>query len=339
MRQLLTVALAGAVLASGAAAQHIVSVKAGLIHYVEGDVKLDGNQVEIRKNGQFPRMQNESVLLTTEGRAELLMAPGVFLRVAENSLLRMVNDSLTDTRLELAEGAVLLEAAEVERGNKIAIRMGEGTVSIDRKGLYQLDAADGEVRVYDGRAAVVAGDREQTVRKGRLLALNDAAAVQRFDTKDGDALYRWAHRRAGYIAMANVPAARAVMRRGLSFSSGQWMWNPYFGMMTFLPFHSTVYSPFGNYFFSPRSVIAVYRPQPVFSPGMGSSGYGGRYDSSLGYSVTPGRAYGGFSRGGGMSGGAPTAAPAPSAGSAAASPRSSDSAVGRGSGGAGRGNR
>lgn len=332
MRHLSVAALAAAFAVSAAHAQHVVSVRAGLIHYIEGDVRLDGEKLQIRKNGQFPQMKNQSVLTTAEGRAEILLAPGVFLRLAEGSNLTMLNDDLTDTRLELREGSALIEAAEVEKGNQITARVGEATMTISRQGLYQLDAEAGEIRVYDGKLQVVSGDKTMTLKKGRLLAVNGDGQIEKFSTKEGDALYRWSARRSSYIAMANLSGARSLYRSGLSFGRGQWLWNPYFGMMTFVPATGLTFSPFGYGFYAPGAVISVYRPRPVMSPSM-NSGFS-RYDSSLGYSVTGGRSYGGFSSAGGRGGAAVSSAP--SGGGAAASPRSSDAAVGR-SGGGGRG--
>jgi hypothetical protein len=331
MRHLSAGVVATLLAVSGLYAQHVVSVRAGLIHYVEGDVKLDGEKVQIRKNGQFPQMKNASVLSTAEGRAEILLAPGVFLRLAEGSTLAMLNDDLTDTRLELREGSALIEAAEIEKGNQITARVGEATATISRQGLYQLDAAAGEIRVYDGKLQVVSGDATLTLKKGRLLALNGEGQIEKFNTKEGDALYRWSARRSGYIAMANLSGARSLYRSGLSFARGQWLWNPYFGMMTFVPASGLAFSPFGYGFYAPGAVISVYRPRPVMSPGM-NSGFS-RYDSSLGYSVRGGRSYGGFSSGGGGA----AVSSAPSGGGAVASPRSSDAAVGRSGGGGGRG--
>src|SRR5437899_1044897 len=58
-----------------------------------------------------------------------------------------------------------------------------------------------EVRVFDGRADVLAGDRKVTVKGGYGLALNTAGKfkAQGFDKKavaEGDDLYRWSSLRS-----------------------------------------------------------------------------------------------------------------------------------------------
>src|SRR5215475_9157967 len=72
------------------AGQKVVSARAGLITYVLGSAVLDGRPV-VLKGTRFPQMENGSTLSTARprGRAELLLAPNVLLRLTENSQLRM----------------------------------------------------------------------------------------------------------------------------------------------------------------------------------------------------------------------------------------------------------
>ena len=64
-------------LAGGCAwGQNAISAHSGLIHYVEGKVLLEGQPVE-PKFGEFPDVRNDQVLETQDGRAEVLLTPGV----------------------------------------------------------------------------------------------------------------------------------------------------------------------------------------------------------------------------------------------------------------------
>jgi hypothetical protein len=63
-------------------AQSVLSARAGLLHYVEGEVLLDGKPAEVDL-ASFPSMKTGSVLRTADGRAEVLLNPGVFLRMAK----------------------------------------------------------------------------------------------------------------------------------------------------------------------------------------------------------------------------------------------------------------
>src|SRR5712692_2015403 len=84
---------------SAAFAQSVISAHSGLIHYVEGQVLLDSKPVEV-KIATFPEMKENMELRTADGRAEVLLSPGAFLRLGENSAIRMVSNKLTDSRIE-----------------------------------------------------------------------------------------------------------------------------------------------------------------------------------------------------------------------------------------------
>src|ERR1700730_84427 len=76
------------------AAQKVVSARAGLISYLQGPAFVDGKRV-VLKTARFPQMSNGETLSTgIVGRAELLLAPGVILRLPENSAVRMEDTSL-----------------------------------------------------------------------------------------------------------------------------------------------------------------------------------------------------------------------------------------------------
>ena len=80
VRLALLIALAGVGLASIADAQQVISAQSGTVHYIEGMVYAGGQLVD-RKFGQFPALKAGEELETKDGRAEVLLTPGAFLRV------------------------------------------------------------------------------------------------------------------------------------------------------------------------------------------------------------------------------------------------------------------
>ena len=101
--------------ASAALAQSVISARSGLIHYVEGRVYL-GDQLVESKFGTFPEVKENATLRAEQGRAEILLTPGVFLRLGENSSFRMVTNRLIDTRLEFLSGSAVIEADDLHEG-------------------------------------------------------------------------------------------------------------------------------------------------------------------------------------------------------------------------------
>ncbi len=273
------------------AAQSIVSARSGAIHHIEGQASIDGKPLEL-KFAEFPNLGNGSVLETQRGRAEMLLTPGVIVRLGEDSAVRMVSNRLTDTRVEFLKGSVLVEAMEILKDNAITFFSNGATISLVKEGLYRFNSEPAELRVYKGKARVRKGDEVLTAKKNKVVELGDFLVAAKFDAKQGDSLYRWSSRRSGYLAMANLSAARSLNRWGMSWRTSGWRWNPYFGMFTYIPASGMFNSPFGYSFWSPRQVYMVYNPpQPSFGGGGGSGGLGlnPRYSPSHGYVITNGR--------------------------------------------------
>jgi hypothetical protein len=313
--------------------QDLISAKSGVIHYVEGDVKAAGEAVATRTGGKYTEMKDGQELTTGEGRVEVLLNPGVFLRVGENSRVQMISTRLTDTRLELAEGSALIEVAEMVKDNAVTVLVKNTALTFEKTAMVYVDAASA-IRVYKGQVqATVAGADPVNLKEGREMLLDGSQKIAKFDTKDTDPLYRWAARRAEYIAMANIASANMARQAG-RMSYGGWFYNSYYGMMTYLPFNGLYRSPFGYVFYSPRRVddyygayLPVYRnPDNGFSNNAGNAGP--RWSSDNGYYVN--------SRAGmaSPSTSAPAAAPSTSV-EPAPSGRGADAVVGRGGGGGG----
>jgi len=261
-----------------ASAQSVISAKSGLIHYAEGRVYL-GDQLVESKFGEFPDIKENAQVRTEDGRVEILLTPGVFLRLGENSAIRMVTNRLIDTRLEFLSGTALVEAAELLKDNAVTMVYKDYAVQLQKKGIYRFDAEPAALRVYDGTAVVQLNGQTEEVKEGRILTMDGDLKLARFDKNkdDLDELYRWAHRRSEYISMANVSAAKTVADSGMSWGNSSWYWNPYFNMYTFVPMNGAYYSPFGYAFFSPFTVYNyLYSPyfysaaRPVYGGGGGS---------------------------------------------------------------------
>ncbi len=68
--------------------QSVISARSGLINYSEGDVLVNGQPLQ-RKFGSYTSLKDGSDLVTRSGRAEILLTPNVYLRVGEESGIRI----------------------------------------------------------------------------------------------------------------------------------------------------------------------------------------------------------------------------------------------------------
>ena len=87
---------------------YTVSAKPGAVNYIEGHAFLNGQPLSDK--GLRSTFLNANDTLSTDlGKAEILLTPGVFLRIGDNSEIRMVSPSLTDTQVELKKGKAMIE--------------------------------------------------------------------------------------------------------------------------------------------------------------------------------------------------------------------------------------
>ena len=246
-------------LAGMAQAQVAISARSGLINYVEGTVFLDGATITM-KPGSFPQMQNGSELRTVEGRAEVLLAPGVFMRLGENSAVRLLSGEIMDTRVEFLAGSVIVETADMAKEQGLTFSMNGALFGLLNKGLYRLDSEPPQISVYDGEAWVTIGGQAQIVKRGRRLRLDRVAVAEKFDTKTGDDFFLWASERAEYLAAANASAAASGQANGF-FGTNIWIWEPLYDAYTYLPA-----SGFYNSFWGCRFYPPYVGPRPPWKP-------------------------------------------------------------------------
>jgi len=327
MRTNICLALAFAAV-PGLWAQNVISAKSGLIHLAEGDVTLQGQKVK-PKNGEFPIVAQGETLATGDARAEVLLNPGVFLRLGENSSFKMVSNHLTDTRVEILTGSAIVEVDELLKGNSVMLLYHDAKITPLKHGLYRLDAAQNRFRVFEGEAQVIQGDQTAQVKGGHQIEFGAVFLAGKFNRKVGDTLDTWAAARSQRIAQANYTSANMVSRGGTSsYTNSNWVWNPYFGLFTYLPATGYGYNPYGWMIYSPRTVVYYNTYQPGYGAYSASNGSIDNGSFSRGSVVSsPSQSMGSVSSNPGL-----VAAPAPSA-----APSVGVGRAGVSSGGGGRG--
>ena len=253
----------------------------GTLNYVEGKLSMAGQTLDSKSIGSAELQAGQS-LTTENGKAEVLLTPGVFLRVGVNSSVEMISPSITDTQVGVDKGHAMIEVAEIHPENDICISEGSTTARLLKTGLYDFNLGQEQFRVFDGKASVEEGGRQVIVKGGRevSLASNAPLKVQKFDRKsyEEDDLYRWSSLRSAYLAEANVDAAGIYATNGWGpwgpgWWGADWYWDPWFNAFTFIPGDGIFYSPFGWGFFSPWW---VYRA-PFYGYGYGGYGYRNGY--------------------------------------------------------------
>jgi len=231
----------------------------GTLNYVEGQAAIGDTTLQAKSVGSVELQPGQS-LVTTTGKAEILLTPGVFLRVGDNSSVRMISPSLTNTVVSLDRGQAMMEVDEIYPENDIRVNEDGADIRMLKTGLYDFDAKQAALRVFDGKAEVSAFGQQETVKGGReaVFSNNFLGKAKKFPKKEyeeGD-LYRWSSLRSAYVAEANVNAAGLYVANGYGpwgpgWWGAGWYWDPWFSAFTFIPGDGIFYSPFGWGFYSP----------------------------------------------------------------------------------------
>jgi hypothetical protein len=308
MKPVWKASLSVAVLALGALpalAQPVISAKSGVVSYVIGKVMV-GDEVVKPSETKFTEVKENAVLRTEDGRAEVLLTLGAILRTGDNSSFKMLTNRLIDTRVELLTGTHIVEVAEVQKDNNLTLVAKDATVVITKRGLYRFDVDQSRIKVFEGVLGVTVNGQSTLLGAGKAMDTT-TASVEKFDKEATDAMDHWAKRRAELIAMANASSAKQVHDYGCAPNSNfatvnngtnspcnnpcnSWRYNPWYGLITYIPCGANIYSPYGYRYWSPYNVMRVYYqpPAPIYNSGGYGGGSGGSYSgmsqTSAGYS-------------------------------------------------------
>lgn len=254
----------------------------GTVNYIEGTAYLDGRPLNQHNVGSLA-LDPGQVLTTGAGKTEILLTPGIFLRVDAHSAVKMIAPDLAQTQVEVERGRASVEVDQIFPQNMVQIMDNGVTTQLLKTGYYEFDANQPEARVFDGRAEVELGSGKWEAVKGHheLALVADGAREKTVDFNAhpvNDDLYNWSRLRSEYLAKANNQIA-GEYAYAPGFYPG-WYWDPYMWGYTYIGW-DPFYSPFGWGFYPWGGYVGFY----------GGGFYGGR-----GF-------YGGGFRGGGFHGG------------------------------------
>jgi peroxiredoxin len=280
----------------------------GAVNYVEGSAFLDGTTLNRRDVGRA-YLEPGEVLSTTTGKAEVLLTPGVFLRLDDNSAVKMISPDLTRTQVEVEKGRAAVEVDQIFPQNDLEMTDAGVSTRLLKPGLYEFNANQPAAMVFQGKAVVNEGDgRSKEIKDHHETALVANASLKSvsFDTHDAqDQFYNWSSLRSQYLSEANGQIADQYA--GVAGFNSGWYWDPYMWDYTFVGI-GPYWSPFGFGFFPPWGWYSGYWRGGYFGGHFYGGGYraggrGGGFAASRGYAVSGFHGGGGFAGGGGFHGG------------------------------------
>jgi hypothetical protein len=279
---------------SAASAQSVRSTRSGLLYFFDGYVFIGDEQLQ-QRFGRFQEIGEGSVLRTELGRAEVLLTPGVILRVDENSAIRMLSNSVADTRIELLRGSALIEVGREEAANPPDMLICKGwQVRVLKDSVARIDSEPAQLRVLSGTAEVSTESASGivTVQRGEVLPFASVLVAGQATTPASDAFNIWAMNRSSVVSEDNSIAAgitddpdqidpagvalggfsyfpqTGIPSLGIAYPYGLSFWSPY---QSWVNPYLSVY-PYGLFYRSLPAGTLLY-PRPIrISSGSGAIG-------------------------------------------------------------------
>jgi hypothetical protein len=247
---------------------YVISAKAGGVSYATGAVRVDRmatNKRHILAKGDEIN-DGDIIAIGETGNAEILLNPGSFLRLAENTDIQFADTNLESLLLKMKNGSALIEASVVggEGGADIRIVTPQSTISLEKSGIYRLNVTANATEVFVWKGAATVGN--EIVKAGRKAVLQKGATavIAKFDKDESrDALDLWSKDRSKELAKINSKIKSRDLTRAFSgYSSSFYEFNRFGGFWAFNRLTGTYcYVPYGF--------------------GYGSSPYGYSYDRGI----------------------------------------------------------
>ena len=251
----------------------VISAKAGGINAITG-------QASVHSKGESEWQQlsitddlnaGDSVRTASDGRVEILLNPGSYLRVGSNSEVELSDNTLSNLEVRLIRGTAIVEATGADGVDlNINISTPHAKLAIVRQGLYRLNVVPGdatELIVRKGRV-ILSDDSHTKVKGGNKVVFSATnvivAKLTREEKKNAGDVDVWSKERAETLAQANRHITDRMLNTAFasyrdfdpfSRSFGLWFYNGRVGCYTFLPFSYGWGSPYGSYY-----TTSVYSP-------------------------------------------------------------------------------
>jgi hypothetical protein len=225
------------------AMQLVVATKAGLVNYVQGMTNVRSTElVQVAK----------PILTGPNGYVELLLTPGSYLRMANNTEVVLDNVELANVSVRIVQGVANVEVVEIDDNYPIEVRTGSLSVHIGEPGIYRF--GDGMATIIEGKLETI--NPRITYKKGWQLSYTTNYRARRVSETELTALDLFSKRRSELIAAANMNLVPYIQNSGFTNRVPYWIFSPAAGLYTYMPFNGRR-SPYG---YSYRGVGQPYSP-------------------------------------------------------------------------------
>jgi hypothetical protein len=238
-----------------------ISAKAGGVNAVSGQVtvKREGQPAQLLTS-QDDLVSGDVVTTGFGGQAEVLLNPGTYLRLAENSEFVLVDSTLDNLLVRLNRGSAIIEATGPDNVlQKIPVETKQQKFTLVRAGIYRINATPVTTEIFIRKGRIVLGnDPKAIIKSGKKVVIDSGTPIiANLNKNDKDDFDDWSKARGETLARANQRLNPRTLGGFLSSSAwgwpdarfgrwGLWTWSSFSNCYTFLPFFYGWGSPYGS---------------------------------------------------------------------------------------------
>src|SRR5215204_166444 len=191
----------------------VISAKAGGINAITGEASVHG-----RGESDWQQLSitddldaGDRVRTAFDGRVEILLNPGSYLRVGGDSEVELSDNSLSNLEVRLLRGTAIVEATGMDGLYlNIGISTPHTKLAIVRQGLYRLNVVPGDAtELIVRKGHVILSDSHTKVKGGNKVVFSaTAVSVAKLTKEEKKAAEKrdvdvWSKERANTLAKAN----------------------------------------------------------------------------------------------------------------------------------------
>jgi hypothetical protein len=224
---------------------YTTSAAGGHVRFVEDVVTFRRGEAEWAPLKPESQLQDGDLVRTGSGRAELMLIPGVFIRLAAQTEITYSRPTGRRAELGLARGSMIVEAVRPESliESEVVLRSAHAECMVTRVGNYRLNASETQLEalIRDGRIAI---GKTEFGRGKRVVCSSQGCRAEAFDGREQDSFDLWSARRTEKKIVVN-PNVLVLTISGKA-TVGVWYFLSVAQSYAFIPLYWGGQSPYGD---------------------------------------------------------------------------------------------
>jgi len=226
--------------------QFVAVTRAGYVNYVQNPANVRATQtLDVRT----------PIKTGSGGFAEILLNPGSYLRLAENSEAVLEGVEISNIGVRVIAGSALIQARGFDKRTRLNVISGNLKGDVIEDGIFLI--SDGKVLVLDGKIQIEGS--KSSHGRGWQLSNDRSFQAVKFGKRQPTPLEAWSRDRSEEAAHANYEVAMSLRQEpNVSATSvfDVWLWSPNFGGFTYMP-GNAYRSPYGHSYLAVKDVFVM----------------------------------------------------------------------------------